>query len=149
MRIDFIPWPCPVCGGADNQPVLTDINRRQGLPIFATLVECQNSGMRYLNPAPDAASLAQLYSDGSVDPVTLDPVTVQPVPRTLAPVGRPRLCFNAHRIHAVETICEMLPELELVEFSGVTDEGEYMEEADLAAFRDSTYACGLFWFRRS
>ena len=59
MRIDFIPRLCPVCGGADSQPFLTDINRREGLPIPATLVECQKCSMHYLNPAPDPASLVQ------------------------------------------------------------------------------------------
>jgi len=59
MRIDFIPWPCPVCGGADNQPVLTDINRREGLPISATLIQCGGCSMRFINPAPDTASLVQ------------------------------------------------------------------------------------------
>ena len=90
MRIDFIPRTCPVCGGADSQPVLTDINRREGLPILATLVVCRHCDMRYLNPVPDAAILAQLYRDGSVDPVGISPVAAQPVPRTLPPVGRVR-----------------------------------------------------------
>jgi SAM-dependent methyltransferase len=64
------------------------------------------------------------------------------------PIGRPRLCFNAHRIHAAETIRAMLPELELNEFSGIHDDGRYVEHANLLAFRDSRYACGLFWFRK-
>ena len=46
--------------------------------------------MRYLNPAPDAALLTSLYSDGTVDPVALDVLAVQPMPRTLTPVGRLR-----------------------------------------------------------
>ena len=64
------------------------------------------------------------------------------------PVGQPRLCFNAHRIHATETIRELLSELELVEFSGIHDNGNYVEKAELATFRNSHYACGLFWFRK-
>jgi SAM-dependent methyltransferase len=65
------------------------------------------------------------------------------------PVGRPRLCFNAHRIHAAETIREMAPELELIEFSGVDDQGRYLERINLAALQDNDYACGFFWFRRA
>jgi SAM-dependent methyltransferase len=64
------------------------------------------------------------------------------------PVGHPRLCFNAHRVHASETILEMASELELVEFSGVSDDGHYAENVDLSTFRNSEYACGFFWFRR-
>lgn len=64
------------------------------------------------------------------------------------PVGQRRLCFNAHRIHAAETIREMMAELELVEFSGVSDEGRYVERVSLRAFQDCQYACGFFWFTR-
>jgi SAM-dependent methyltransferase len=64
------------------------------------------------------------------------------------PVGKPRLCFNAHRIHRAEAIREMVPELELVEFSGVHDDGRYVEQVELSAFQNSEYACGFFWFRR-
>jgi len=37
--------------------------------------------MHYLSPAPDATSLAQLYTQGAVDPVYLDPGQVKPIPR--------------------------------------------------------------------
>ena len=65
-----------------------------------------------------------------------------------APVGKPRLCFNAHRIHRAEDIRAMVPELELVEFSGVHDGGRYAEHVELSAFQNSQYECGFFWFRR-
>jgi len=65
-----------------------------------------------------------------------------------APVGKPRLAFNAHRIHPAEEIREMVPELELMEFSGVHDGGRYVEHVELSAFQKSEYACGFFWFRR-
>lgn len=80
--ISFEERCCPVCGDDNSSIVFEDINRREGLPISATLVECHSCGMRYLNPAPDAASLARLYSEGSVDPVPVDPAQIHPVPRT-------------------------------------------------------------------
>ena len=95
MHIDFSHRSCPVCGGTNNEPVLTDLNRREGFLVWATLVRCQNCGVRYLNPAPDAASLAKLYRDGSVDPVMLNPAKEQPVSRTHAPVSRRRSAFIA------------------------------------------------------
>ena len=64
------------------------------------------------------------------------------------PVGRPRLCFNAHRIYTAAAICAMLSEFELVEFSGIHDNGDYVENVEISAFKDSLYACGLFWFKR-
>ena len=63
------------------------------------------------------------------------------------PVGKQRVCFNAHRIHAAETVVEYFKELELVEFSGVHDDGKYVERVSLDEFKDSDYACGLFWFK--
>jgi len=64
------------------------------------------------------------------------------------PVGKPRICFNAHRIHAAKTIIEYFPGLDLVEYSGVHDDCCYVEKVDIDEFVDSEYACGLFWFRK-
>lgn len=63
------------------------------------------------------------------------------------PVGKPKLCFNAHRIHAAETIRDYFFDLEMIEFSAVRDDGTLAERIDLSACRGSAYACGLFWFR--
>jgi SAM-dependent methyltransferase len=65
------------------------------------------------------------------------------------PVGRPRVQFNAHRIHDPLDVVAMFPELELVEFSGVDDEGHFAVDRDLDELRPSRYACGLFRFARS
>jgi SAM-dependent methyltransferase len=64
------------------------------------------------------------------------------------PVGRPRTCFNAHRIHAPEEVIEMFPELELVELSGIDDDGRFRRHMQPAELADQSYACGLFSFRR-
>jgi len=66
-----------------------------------------------------------------------------------APVGQPRLCFNAHRIHSAESIREMFAQLDLIEFSGIHDDGCYVERVEMKEFRESEYACGLFWFKRT
>ena len=55
------------------------------------------------------------------------------------PVGRPRLCFNAHRIHSPETIRKSFPYLDLVEFSGIHDSGRYVERVELNEFSQSDY----------
>ena len=64
------------------------------------------------------------------------------------PVGKPRVCFNALRIHAPQTILTYFDGLELVEFSGVHDDGQFTERVSLDTFANSAYACGLFWFRK-
>jgi SAM-dependent methyltransferase len=64
------------------------------------------------------------------------------------PVGRPRVCFNAHRIHSPEQIIAMFPELELVEFSGVDDAGAFRRGRAPEELNGARYACGLFRFGR-
>jgi hypothetical protein len=64
------------------------------------------------------------------------------------PIGRPRVCFNAHRIFSAQTIRQYFHELELLEFSGVDDRGSYHESASLDEFDRCDYACGFFLFRR-
>jgi SAM-dependent methyltransferase len=65
------------------------------------------------------------------------------------PVGRPRVQFNAHRIHDPLDVVAMFPELELIEFSGVDDNGAFARDRDLEELRASRYACGLFRFTRA
>ncbi len=64
------------------------------------------------------------------------------------PVGRPRTCFNAHRIHAPEDVVAMFPELDLVEFAGVDDQGRFRRHRELDELAGESYACGLFHFVR-
>ncbi|WP_187369125.1 DUF268 domain-containing protein [Baekduia soli] len=64
------------------------------------------------------------------------------------PVGAPRVCFNAHRVHDPLEVLTWFDELELASFAGVDDEGrfgEHMNPADLVGQR---YACGMFCLQR-
>ena len=65
------------------------------------------------------------------------------------PVGVPRVCFNAHRVHTPVQILAYFAELELQEFSVVDDQYELVSNADVEAAADLSYGCGLFWFRRA
>ena len=65
------------------------------------------------------------------------------------PVGRERVCFNAHRVHAPLSICTILDELELVSFSLIDDAGLYRENAATTDADGLDYGCGLFEFRRA
>jgi len=64
------------------------------------------------------------------------------------PVGRPRVCFNAHRIHSPQQILEYFHGLDLVEFSAVGDDGAFIHEVEPTGFENATYSCGLFHFRK-
>ena len=64
------------------------------------------------------------------------------------PVGVQRVCFNAHRIHMPSTIVDYFPGLELLEFSGVHDDGTYVECVNSDSFAHDRYACGMFHFRK-
>jgi len=64
------------------------------------------------------------------------------------PVGRPRLCFNAHRIHSPGQILDYFRGLKLVELSGSTDQKEFVENIDIAKLENEKYACGMFQFTK-
>jgi SAM-dependent methyltransferase len=64
------------------------------------------------------------------------------------PVGKPCVCFNAHRIHAPGQILDYFDDLEMVDFSGVTDQGQYLENISPSDFETANYACGMFCFTK-
>lgn len=64
------------------------------------------------------------------------------------PIGKPKVCFNGHRIHSTKQILQYFKDLRLVEFSGIDDEGIFRENIDINAFNNANYSCGLFWFKK-
>lgn len=64
------------------------------------------------------------------------------------PVGRERVCFNAHRVHEAETVVSYFQDLQSVSFSLVDDQGQFIENAPLAAASGLDYGCGMFEFSR-
>lgn len=64
------------------------------------------------------------------------------------PVGAPRTCWNAHRIHAPGAIPSLLDALELIEFAGVDDDGVFLRHRRPADLAGQRYACGMYHFRR-
>jgi len=52
--------------------------------------------------------------------------------------------FNAHRVHSPNTIIRYFKDLTLVELSGVTDSGRFIENIDIDVLKNSRYALGLF-----
>jgi hypothetical protein len=69
----------------------------------------------------------------------------------VAPVGKPRVQFNAHRIYAFDQVTEAFDSLELVEFALVPDRkngSALIPSATKQQADAQRYGCGCFWFRR-
>jgi hypothetical protein len=64
------------------------------------------------------------------------------------PIGSPRVCFNAHRILDPTTVPALFPGLDLVEFSAVSDDGDFRNNVEPSNFRSSRYACGMYRFSK-
>ncbi len=66
----------------------------------------------------------------------------------LVPIGKEKTYFNAHRVHSPRSIISYFEDLKLIEVSGVTDSGRFIENIDIDVLEKSNYACGLFWFKK-
>ena len=64
------------------------------------------------------------------------------------PVGRERVCYNAHRVFAPGHFVQYFPGLTLLEFSYVGDDGELYRQVNPEAAANADYACGLYVFTR-
>jgi len=64
------------------------------------------------------------------------------------PVGRERVCFNAHRVHAPNTVVDMFSRMELIEFSYVGDDGDFAVDMLMEDVAGSDYACGMYVFEK-
>jgi len=64
------------------------------------------------------------------------------------PVGRDRICFNAHRVHTPDQIIKYCKGLRLLSFSVVDDEGKYHSKAEYKKYSRASYACGMFIFTK-
>lgn len=65
------------------------------------------------------------------------------------PVGRERLCFDAHRVFHPRTIVAAFPDLTLEHFALIDDAGSGVaENADFDRAASCEYGCGLFVFRK-
>jgi SAM-dependent methyltransferase len=66
------------------------------------------------------------------------------------PVGRERICFNAHRVHDPLNIVAMFEAhgLRLNSFAGVSDDRTFHPALDPRSLQNADYACGMFEFVR-
>lgn len=64
------------------------------------------------------------------------------------PVGRERVCFNAHRVFSPMGLLDMLPELSLRKFSWVDDAGQLHVDGCPEDAVKNEYACGFYEFEK-
>lgn len=64
------------------------------------------------------------------------------------PIGKERLCFNAHRINTPEKIIKYFKNLKLVSFSVVDDDGNFHENCNYRSYAKANYCCGMFLFTK-
>jgi SAM-dependent methyltransferase len=64
------------------------------------------------------------------------------------PVGRERVCFNAHRVFDPHSVIDLMSSLHLIEFSLVDDRGDFHENVSPDMARLMEYGCGLFVFEK-
>ena len=65
----------------------------------------------------------------------------------VVPVGKPRVCYNAHRVYSYEQIITAFPEMELRQFALVPDrpdEGGLILDAEPSLVKEQAYGCGCF-----
>lgn len=78
--------------------------------------------------------------------------------RVLAPGGQllmvvpmedpPRVCFNAHRLYSYSQVMDLFPSLSLQEFTLITNEGQFFENADPSLLERRKHACGCFRYTK-
>ena len=64
------------------------------------------------------------------------------------PIGKEKICFNAHRIFNPNTILEYFSELTLANFDVVDDEGNYIQNVKPKDYSKLNFGCGLFHFTK-
>jgi len=69
----------------------------------------------------------------------------------VAPIGKPLIEFNSHRIYSYEQVMDMFKSLKLKEFSMIPDnfkESGLITNADKNLVKNQDWACGCFWFTK-
>lgn len=67
------------------------------------------------------------------------------------PVGKPRVQFNAHRVYDAIDFANYFSGVSLVERALIEESGDggIIESPSDAQFREQSYGCGCFWFRKA
>jgi SAM-dependent methyltransferase len=66
----------------------------------------------------------------------------------VVPVGKPRICFNAHRIYGYSQIMDYFSGLKLKQFALVDDRRNFIIDAESTYASQQNYGCGCWWFTK-
>ena len=68
----------------------------------------------------------------------------------VAPIGKPKIMFNAHRIYSYDQIMDYFKDLELKEFALIPrpSDGNLLINPSKELVDDQDYGCGCFWFTK-
>lgn len=64
------------------------------------------------------------------------------------PCGIEKLCFNAHRIFAPQTVIDMFEGLRLQKLSAILDDFTFVEDCPMDVLAQQTFGCGIFEFTK-
>ena len=64
------------------------------------------------------------------------------------PIGRERVCFNAHHVFNPFTILKYFKDFELIEFNMVDDMGKLHRDIKVKDFKKNEYSLGMFMMRK-
>jgi len=66
----------------------------------------------------------------------------------VAPVGKPKIQFNAHRIYSYNQVTILFEGLHVEQFSLVDDTNQIFIDADPSYANQQEYGCGCWWFKK-
>lgn len=141
----------------DIRPLQVDLNRLHSVAGSITALPFEDRSIESLSCLHVAEHIGLGRYGDELDPAGTRRAAIE-LQRVLAPggrllfslpVGRPRVCFNAHRIHAPSAVPDLFPELELASFAGVDDSGRFRTDLLPSDLEGANYACGLFELTRT
>ena len=141
MFIDYRPLEVSLSGLENRQGDLLHLEFQEGtIDSLACLHVIEHVGLgRYGDPIdPDGAAKAAAELSRVLAPKGSLFLSV--------PVGRERVCFNAHRVFAPDSVLKMFPDLELRDSAWVDDDGRFHEHMAPEKMAGCDYGCGMFHF---
>lgn len=140
----------------DIRPLISDLNNLKSIKGNILSLPFENNSIKSISCLHVAEHIGLGRYGDQLDPLGTKKAAKE-LSRVLAkdgnlffslPIGKPKLCFNSHRVHSTDQILSYFPELELIELSGVDDSGNFTENIHKDKINSCDYGCGFFWFTK-